>query len=125
MRLLLIACLTLMVSASYAQSSKETKRKKSSSSKEGNPTSLEPYYPQNNYAPAKKSTKRKDSAGPTYESQKEYQERMARLDKTHRKNERMMEKPQYSDPMYFGHKRPPKKHKAGKLKYCKECGIRH
>ena len=41
------------------------------------------------------------------------------------KAEREMAKPQYSNPMYFGHKRPPKKHKPGKMKYCKECGIRH
>jgi hypothetical protein len=27
--------------------------------------------------------------------------------------------------LYFGHKNPPKKHKAGKIRYCKECGIRH
>ena len=27
--------------------------------------------------------------------------------------------------MYFGHKRPPKKRPANKMKFCKECGIRH
>ena len=125
MRLLLIACLILMVSASYAQSSKEKKKRKTSSSQEGNPSSLEPYYPQNNYAPTKKSSKKKDSGGPSYESQQEYQDRMVRLDKARRKTEHEMEKPQYSDPMYFGHKHPPKKHRPGKMKYCKVCGIRH
>jgi hypothetical protein len=38
---------------------------------------------------------------------------------------RKMEKPQYSDPTYFGHKRPPKKRAVGKRKMCKECGIVH
>lgn len=38
---------------------------------------------------------------------------------------RKMEKPQYSDPTYFGHKKPPKKRPLGKRKMCKECGIVH
>lgn len=36
-----------------------------------------------------------------------------------------MKKPQYSDKMYFGHKRPPKKRPVHKRKFCKECGIVH
>ena len=36
-----------------------------------------------------------------------------------------MEKPQYSDPTYFGHKKPPKKRPVGKKKFCKECGMSH
>lgn len=63
--------------------------------------------------------------GGKVESRKEFEARMVKTVKEIRKREREMKKPQYSDPMYFGHKRPPKKHKAGKLKYCKECGIRH
>ncbi len=34
-------------------------------------------------------------------------------------------KPQYNNPMYFGHKRPPKKNPVGKRKYCKECLMWH
>lgn len=41
------------------------------------------------------------------------------------KIEKMKSKPQYADPMYFGHKKPPKKRPPGKQKYCKECGMRH
>jgi hypothetical protein len=78
--------------------------------------------PQKDYAP---KASRKYVKGPTFESEEKYYERMAKLEKTRRQNEKMLDKPQYSDPMYFGHKRPPKKHKRGKLKYCKECGIRH
>lgn len=36
-----------------------------------------------------------------------------------------MKKPQYSNKMYFGHKRPPKKRPLHKRKFCKECGIVH
>lgn len=124
MRFLLIISLTLVVSASYAQSSK--KNKKSSTTQEGRPSSLEPYYPRGNYEPSRKSSKKKDAhQGPSYDSQQEYYDRMARLSKAREKNERLAEKPQYSDPMYFGHKHPPKKHKPGKMKFCKVCGIRH
>lgn len=38
---------------------------------------------------------------------------------------RKADKPQYTNPLYFGHKKPPKKRKVGKKKFCKECGIVH
>jgi hypothetical protein len=55
----------------------------------------------------------------------EYQERMKDNAKADRKAAREMEKPQYSDQSYFGHKKPPKKRPLGKRKFCKECGIVH
>lgn len=42
-----------------------------------------------------------------------------------RKEAAMKMDPRYTDPLYFGHKKPPKKRPVGKQKYCKECGIRH
>lgn len=63
--------------------------------------------------------------GGTIESPKEYVARMERTASEIQKRERLMKKPQYANPLYFGHKRLPKKHKAGHLKFCKECGIRH
>lgn len=36
-----------------------------------------------------------------------------------------MQKPQYADKSYFGHKRPPKKRPVHKRKLCNECGIVH
>jgi hypothetical protein len=56
---------------------------------------------------------------------KEYEERMVANAKKYKKMKKEMEKPQYSDPSYFGHKRKPKKHKPGKRKFCKECEIVH
>jgi hypothetical protein len=52
----------------------------------------------------------------------------ARVEQAAKDRQRMLKKmadPQYSNPLYFGHKRPPKKHEAHKMRYCKECGIRH
>lgn len=55
----------------------------------------------------------------------EYEKLRKQVQKEHTKKEKGMRKPQYSDPSYFGHKRPPKKRKNGKKKFCKECGISH
>jgi hypothetical protein len=120
LKLLLIISIVFVTSVSFAQ-----KRKSKSNSQKPaatqQPTALDPVQ-QKQYSP--KATK-KSSKGPTYESEQVYYERMAKLEKTKRKNEELSQKPQYSDPMYFGHKRPPKKRKPGKMKYCKECGLRH
>lgn len=73
----------------------------------------------------RKSKQRSKSDGITRNAQKEYDDRMAARAKTYRYNERMLMKPQYANPAYFGHKRKPKRHAPGKIRYCKECGIRH
>lgn len=117
-----VACLLAITEVAVAQSSGTP----AGQTKGDN--SLAPYYPQEmqqKKSAKKKGKKKRAPSGPSFQSEQEYYERMARLDKEKRKIEKEMEKPQYSDPMYFGHKRPPKKRKAGKLKYCKECGIRH
>lgn len=55
----------------------------------------------------------------------EYEKRMQDNVKKHKKMEKEMRKPQYSDPTYFGHKKKPKKRPQGKKKFCKECGLKH
>ena len=56
---------------------------------------------------------------------KEYEERMATKAREYKKMAKLLEKPQYSDPSYFGHKHKPKKHSPGKRRFCKECEIVH
>ncbi len=55
----------------------------------------------------------------------EYEVRMEANVKKQKKIAKEMEKPQYSDPSYFGHKKKPKKRKPGKRKFCKECELVH
>ena len=55
----------------------------------------------------------------------EYEQRMVDNVKKYKTMARKMQKPQYSDPLYFGHKKKPKKRAVGKRKYCKECEIVH
>jgi hypothetical protein len=120
LKIIFILFLAFVTAASYGQSRKNRKKQRKAEPTT-QPTTLDP-LPQRDYAP---KASKKNVKGPTYESEEQYYERMAQLQKTRRKNEANMDKPQYADPMYFGHKRPPKKRKPGKMKYCKECGIRH
>ena len=55
----------------------------------------------------------------------DFQKRMVANAKYKKKVAKEMKKPQYSNPLYFGHKRKPKKRPVGKRKLCKECGIVH
>jgi hypothetical protein len=119
LRIIFIALLAFLAADSFGQSRKHKKRQEEPVQE---PTSLDPTTVEKDYAP---KASRRSSHGPTYALEEEYYKRMADLEKARRKNERLASKPQYSDPLYFGHKHPPKKRKASKMKFCKECGIRH
>jgi hypothetical protein len=122
-RITVIVFLIFFATDSHGQFWKKKKKKKEQETAALHPNSLNPSArAEKEYTP---KAARKSSKGPTYGLEQEYYERMEALEKTRRKQERLMEKPQYSDPMYFGHKRPPKKRKASKMKFCKVCGIRH
>jgi hypothetical protein len=121
MRIITVLILILLTASAYGQSNKKRRKKERQSSETTQPTSLDPSMPQQDYAPKRK----KVAKGPTYESEQQYYERREEQEKNRRKNEKLMDEPRYSDPSYFGHKRPPKRHKPGKMKYCKECGLRH
>lgn len=118
LRYLLLLVFTMAVATSFAQSKRKKSKKEEPA---GQPSSLAPYYPQKKYEPKKQKT----SGKVTYNARDKFYDRREALEKANRKNEKEMEKPQNSDPMYFGHKRPPKKRPADKMKFCKVCGIRH
>ncbi len=54
-----------------------------------------------------------------------FRKKMKKVYKKKRKNEKLAEKPEFNDPLYFGHKKPPVKRPLGKRKFCKECGMKH
>lgn len=125
-RIPLIILLVLFAStATVAQSKKKQKKaKQKSEQKQQQSSSLSPYFPANDYAP-EKATKKSKGRKATYNAMDEHEARMKAVVKSHRKAEKEAMKPQYSDPSYFGHKRKPKKRLPGKMKFCKECEIRH
>ncbi len=55
----------------------------------------------------------------------EYADRMETNAKNRIKLAKEFRKPQFSDPSYFGHKKPPKKRARGKKRKCKECHMWH
>jgi hypothetical protein len=127
------------ISDNYGQ---EKKKEKSRTSQAETENSFAPYTPESNrdnQVTSKKSSKKarkayrksqKKGAGYSYlknldKKKEEFRERMKDNAKEDRKMARLMKKPQYSDPMYFGHKRKPKKRDVDKRKLCKECGIVH
>jgi hypothetical protein len=119
---LVFLLLALAITASLAQSSKKKKKNQPNISPEQS-TTLEPYYPKKEYGP--KISKRKSDKFFVYDAEKRYYERRAEVEKAKRKIEKQMMKPQFSDPSYFGHRKLPKKHKPKKMRFCRECGIRH
>jgi hypothetical protein len=119
----LLSVLLLIAADSFGQEKKKGKRK-ADQENTGQPTTLSPYAPQKSQEPVKSKT-----AGPKlkvrYDIEKEYFRKVKQTAKENQRIEKELKKPQYSDPLYFGHKRPPKKRPLGKTKYCKECGLKH
>jgi hypothetical protein len=74
---------------------------------------------------SKKTANKKSFARTEAQAREEFEERMKQNAKKYEEQAKMAEKPQYSDPSYFGHKKKPKKRPVGKRKLCKECGIVH
>ncbi|WP_127123258.1 hypothetical protein [Chryseotalea sanaruensis] len=54
-----------------------------------------------------------------------FYDRVQKAAKMKKRTLRKLAKPQYTNPLYFGHKNPPKKREPHKMRYCQECGIRH
>jgi hypothetical protein len=127
MRLILFIVLLVVASESHAQLTRKEKKAARRGTAVDKPTTLDPASPMPDYSSKheKHAAKKKKGNGPTYNSQKEFQDRMDARGKTYRKNEKNVSTEQYVNPMYFGHKRPPKKRPAHKMKLCKVCGIRH
>ncbi len=129
----------ILTKVGYGQSSNKKEKKKSKSEKtaprfEQQGNAYAPFSPEEtkevvNSSTAKKSKKKKsayDSYTMTMEKKvEEFNDRMESNIKARKKQARQMEKPQYSDPSYFGHKRKPKIRKVKNRKHCKECGIVH
>ena len=78
------------------------------------------------YKKRKREAKKRKASSLTYDQAvRDFDKRMKAAAKRYKKEEKLARKPQFSNPLYFGHKRPPKKRPLGKRKLCKECGIVH
>lgn len=118
-RLLILTFLLAIWGSALAQTSKTDGQNPAG---KGGPTSLSPFQSDQVYHPRASS---KAKARKNLSPEAEFAQRMQAVVKARQKQEIKMRKPQYSNPLYFGHKRKPKKHSPKKMKFCNECGIRH
>lgn len=117
---LAICCICLLTTAGMAQS----KKRDANPSSRG--TTVESGSENVIFSETKRSpTKSKYTGKTAGDLKREYYARMEANSKKYERMAKDMEKPQYSDPSYFGHKKKPKKNRIAKKKFCKECGIRH
>jgi len=77
------------------------------------------------YKPTKERSVRLKKVNVKHTPRYEFYARVEKVAKEKQRLLRKMDEPQYTNPLYFGHKRPPKRHEVHKMRYCKECGIRH
>ena len=120
MRLVLIICLALFMGLTSSVEAQSRKEKNKDDYDRG-----ATYEIKTSKKKAKKN-KSKDSIDKSYDKKiEEYEERLEANSKKYKKISKEMRKPQYTDPTYFGHKRPPKKRPPGKKKFCKHCQLWH
>jgi hypothetical protein len=118
MKRILFPALLLLSLSAFSQSATTP-----APSSKGRANSLRPSESEKVYAPkAKQKSKRRVSS---LSPEEQFYQRMQAVAKARRKQAVKMQKPQYANPLYFGHRAKPKKHSPKKMKYCKECGIRH
>jgi hypothetical protein len=127
MKFLKLSIILLLVSSACSMAVAQSRS--GQSSRENVPQSFDrgATYETGSSKKAQKSKKKsKYSLAGEYDKKvEEYHKRMEANVKKYNKMAKEMEKPQYSDPTYFGHKKPPKKRPVGKKKFCKECGMSH
>ncbi len=124
MRILFCAFFLLIAAASIAQRSGRKKDAMTKNSQNETTTPIDAFEGMYEVVP-EPSRKRANSSGSGHNSEKAFNKRMDARRKTYRRSEKMLMTPEYSDRTYFGHKIRPKKRGPDKMKYCKECGIRH
>lgn len=118
---LMTACLLLGGSDAFAQ-----QKKKKGKGKTKARATTRGALPQKDYTKEVESIKKKKKQakkGKVHIASNDFVEQ--RKKENFKAEQKMADSPQYTDKMYFGHKRPPKKRPLGKRKFCKECGMKH
>ena len=89
------------------------------------PNSREPGKKRAFFAPRAAKVLKTRKVNVRHTARYEFYERIEKAAREKQRLLRKLSKAQFSDPRYFGHKRIPKRKPSFKLRYCKECGIRH
>jgi hypothetical protein len=89
------------------------------------PTSREPGTKQGVHSPRHTKTVKKKKRKVQHTAQYEFYERVEQAAKEKQRILKYLSRPQFSDHRHLGHKKIPKKRPPHKMRYCRECGIRH
>lgn len=76
-------------------------------------------------APSARKNKKWRRAKVEHTALYEFYDRVEKAAREKKRLLRILSKPQYANPRYFGHKRIPKRRPSYEMRYCNECGIRH
>ena len=85
----------------------------------------EPVHRKGIFSPRRTQAYKAKKLKVTRSAEYEFYKRVEQAAKDHQKQLKKLAKPQYSNFLYYGHKRKPKIHPPEKMRYCSECGIRH
>jgi hypothetical protein len=88
-------------------------------------TSTEPVHRKGIFSAHRAKTYKVKKQKVTHSAQYEFYDRVEQAAKEHKRQLRILARPQYSNFLYYGHKHKPTIHAPEKMRYCKECGIRH
>lgn len=89
------------------------------------PTSREPAKSRGIFSPRHAKTVKHKRQKVEHTAQYEFYERVEQAAKDRQRMLKYLDKRQFKDHRYFGHKRIPKRRPPHKMRYCNECGVRH
>ena len=89
------------------------------------PNAREPEKKHAVYAPKTTKARKFKKSKITRTARYEFYERIEKAAREKKRLIRKFSKAQYTDYRYFGHKHIPKRRSIFRMRYCKECGIRH
>jgi len=88
-------------------------------------TSREPAKNRGVYSPRHAKTPKSKRQKVQHTAQYEFYQRVEEAAKEKQRILKYLDKRQFKDHRYFGHKRIPKRRPPHKMRYCNECGVRH
>lgn len=89
------------------------------------PTSRDPGKRNDVYSPRHTKTVKRKRQKVEHSAQYEFYQRVEEAAKEKQRILKYLNKRQFKDHRFFGHKRIPKRRPPHKMRYCNECGVRH
>lgn len=119
--LFFVSVMAMTVSIAYGQSKEEF----TGPFPKAPETIQQPVHKRGIFSPRRPRVFKPKKQNVRHTAQYEFYERVEQAAKDRQRLLRKLSKPQYSNFLYYGHRRKPKIHSPEKMRYCNECGIRH